>query len=146
MSTPFWQSKSLSEMSVKEWELLCDHCGRCCLQKLEDEDTGEIHYTNVVCDLLRQEDCRCTDYQNRASLVPDCVVLTPEILDTLHWMPSTCAYRLLWEGKPLPEWHPLVTGEEQTVHFAGISIRGRVYRHSEIKGEELQHYLVDWPQ
>jgi len=146
VSIPFWQAKSLTEMTTEEWESLCDSCGRCCLQKLEDEDTGQIHYTNVVCDLLDQEGCHCTDYQHRSSLVPECVVLTPDVLASLHWMPSTCAYRLLWEGKPLPEWHPLVTGDRQTVHLAGISVRGRVYRHCEINEAELQEYLVDWPR
>ena len=146
MSKPFWETKSFSEMTHQEWESLCDGCARCCLIKLEDEDDGSIHYTNVVCDLLDQENCRCTAYETRSKLVPECVVVTPEVLDQLHWMPSTCAYRLLWEGKPLPDWHPLVSGDENSVHLAGISVRGRVYKQREIDVEHLQQYIVSWPE
>lgn len=146
MSKPFWETKSLSEMTRQEWESLCDGCARCCLIKLEDEDDGSIHYTNVVCDLLDQENCRCTAYETRSELVPECVVVTPEVLDQLHWMPSTCAYRLLWEGKPLPDWHPLVSGNPDSVHLAGISVRGRVYKQCEIDDEDLQEHVVSWPE
>ena len=111
-------------MNREEWESLCDGCARCCLIKLEDEDNGSIHYTNVVCDLLDLETCRCTKYDTRSQHVPECVVVTPANLDQLHWMPSTCAYRLLWEGKPLPDWHPLVSGDPDSVHRAGQSVRG----------------------
>ena len=143
---PFWETKALSEMTRREWESLCDGCARCCLIKLEDEDNGEIFYTNVVCDLLDIENCRCTHYDQRSVLVPTCVVVTPEVMDQLHWMPSTCAYRLLWEGKPLPAWHPLVSGNADSVHLAGISIRGQVYRQAEIDGDDLEDHIVDWPQ
>lgn len=146
MKKPFWEVKSLTELTQQEWESLCDGCARCCLIKLEDEDSGDIHYTNVVCDLLDLESCRCTQYQSRSQLVPECVVVTPEVLDQLHWMPSTCAYRLLWEGKPLPEWHPLVSGNADSVHLAGISVRGRVYRQAEINDDELEDHIVDWPE
>ena len=146
MRKPFWEIKSLTEMNQQEWESLCDGCARCCLIKLEDEDGGDIHYTNIVCDLLDLESCRCTQYQSRLQLVPECVVVTPEVLDQLHWMPSTCAYRLLWEGKPLPEWHPLVSGNADSVHLAGISVRGRVYRQAEINDDELEDHIVDWPE
>jgi len=146
MNKSFWEFKSLDEMTRQEWESLCDGCARCCLIKLEDEESGDIHYTNVVCDLLDLESCRCTQYQSRSKLVPECVVVTSEVLDQLHWMPSTCAYRLLWEGKPLPEWHPLVSGHSDSVHLAGISVRGRVYRESEIGSEELEDYIIEWPQ
>lgn len=146
MKKPFWELKPLIEMSRQEWESLCDGCARCCLIKLEDEDSGDVHYTNVVCDLLDLETCRCTQYQKRSQLVPECVVVSPKVLDQLHWMPSTCAYRLLWEGKPLPEWHPLVSGNADSVHLAGISVRGRVYRQAEIRDEDLEEYIVDWPQ
>jgi len=142
---PFWESKSLTEMSQQEWESLCDGCARCCLVKLEDEDSAEIHYTHVVCDLLDQETCRCTEYLNRSVLVPECVVVKPENIENLYWMPSTCAYRLLWEGKPLPAWHPLVTGDANSVHLAGISVRGRVFRQSEVKEEDLEDHIVEWP-
>lgn len=146
MNKPFWEFKALTEMTREEWESLCDGCARCCLVKLEDEDSGDVHYTNVVCDLLDQETCRCTQYQSRSKLVPECVVVTPDVLDQLHWMPSTCAYRLLWEGKPLPDWHPLLSGNADSVHLAGISVRGRVYRESEISVDELEEHIVDWPQ
>jgi hypothetical protein len=146
MNKPFWEHKTLTEMTRQEWESLCDGCARCCLVKLEDEDSGEIHYTNAVCDLLDQETCRCTQYQARTQQVPECVVVTPDVLDQLHWMPSTCAYRLLWEGKSLPDWHPLVSGNTDSVHLAGISVRGRVYRESEISVDELEEHIVDWPQ
>ncbi len=146
MKKPFWEVKSLTEMTQQEWESLCDGCARCCLIKLEDEDSGDIHYTNVVCDLLDLENCRCTQYQSRSQLVPECVVVSPEVLDQLHWMPSTCAYRLLWEGKPLPEWHPLVSGNADSVHLAGISVRGRVYRQAEIDDDDLEDHIVDWPE
>lgn len=142
----FWEVKPLTEMNQQEWESLCDGCARCCLIKLEDEDSGDIHYTNVVCDLLDLENCRCTAYQSRSQLVPECVVVSPEVLDQLHWMPSTCAYRLLWEGKPLPEWHPLVSGKADSVHLAGISVRGRVYRQAEIDDDDLEDHIVDWPE
>lgn len=141
----FWETKKLNQLSQQEWESLCDGCARCCLIKLEDEDSGEIHYTDVVCDLLDQENCRCTKYSERSVHVPECVVVTPEVLDQLHWMPSTCAYRLLWEGKPLPEWHPLITGDRSSVHLAGISVRGRVYRQNEVQEEQLEEHVVDWP-
>ena len=145
MRKPFWEIKSLTEMNQQEWESLCDGCARCCLIKLEDEDGGDIHYTNIVCDLLDLESCRCTQYQSRSQLVPECVVVTPDVLDQLHWMPSTCAYRLLWEGKPLPEWHPLVSGNADSVHLAGISVRGRVYQQAEINDDDLEDHVVDWP-
>ncbi|WP_455365610.1 YcgN family cysteine cluster protein [Kaarinaea lacus] len=146
MKKPFWEVKSLAEMNRQEWESLCDGCARCCLIKLEDEETGDIHYTNVVCNLLDLESCRCTQYQNRSQLVPECVVVTPEVMDQLHWMPSTCAYRLLWEGKPLPAWHPLVSGDPDSVHLAGISVRGRVYQQREIHDEALEDHIVHWPE
>ena len=133
-------------MTRQEWESLCDGCARCCLFKLEDEEDGSIHYTNVVCDLLDLETCRCTEYQSRSKLVPECVVVRPEVMEELHWMPSTCAYRLLWEGKPLPDWHPLVSGDPKSVHLAGVSVRGRVYQQHEVNEDDLQEYIVNWPE
>lgn len=126
MTEPFWKTKPLSAMSKSEWESLCDGCGKCCLAKLEDDDTGEIHWTSVSCRLFDAGRCRCHDYENRLELVPDCVRLTPENVGTIPWLPSTCAYRLLAEGKELYWWHPLVSGDPETVHKAGISVRGRV--------------------
>ncbi len=130
-------------MSRAEWESLCDGCAKCCLHKLEDIDTGEISQTNVACRLLDIGACQCSNYPQRAKLVPDCVVLTPENVGTLSWMPKTCAYRLLAEGKELYDWHPLVSGDPDSVHRAGISVRGRAI--SERRAGPLEHHLVDWP-
>jgi uncharacterized protein len=122
---PFWQRKPLAAMTPREWESLCDGCGRCCLVKFEDEDTGEIAYTDVSCKLLDTGSCRCSDYRNRAKIVDDCVKLTPANVGDLAWLPTTCAYRILDEGGDLPWWHPLVSGDPETVVTAGVSMRGR---------------------
>lgn len=131
-------------MSRSEWESLCDGCGKCCLHKLEDEDTGRIHYTNVACRLLNLGTCRCKDYDDRKRHVPDCVQLTADDIRKLKWLPSTCAYRLLAEDKPLPWWHPLVSGDPDTVHKAGISVRGRSV--AENRAGPLHHHIVKWPE
>jgi uncharacterized cysteine cluster protein YcgN (CxxCxxCC family) len=123
---PFWKTKPLEAMSESEWESLCDGCGKCCLAKLEDEDTAEIYWTTVSCRLLDSGACRCKDYTNRFATVPDCVRLTPENVRTIAWLPSTCGYRLVAESRDLYWWHHLVSGDRETVHEAGISIRGRV--------------------
>jgi len=123
---PFWKTKPLEAMSEAEWESLCDGCGKCCLAKLEDEDTGDIHWTSVACRLFDAGTCRCKDYAGRLARVPDCVRLTPQNVRELTWLPSTCAYRLLARGEDLPWWHPLVSGRPETVHEAGVSMRGRI--------------------
>jgi len=130
-------------MTPSEWESLCDGCGRCCLHKLLFEDTGELRYTNVACRLLDPVSCRCSKYAERQRHVPDCVQLTPETITGLDWMPSTCAYRLLAEGKDLPRWHPLVSGNAKTVAEAGISVRGRTI--AEEDAWALEDHIVDWP-
>lgn len=126
MSQPYWTTKTLEQMTPSEWEALCDGCGKCCLAKLEDEDSGEIHWTSVGCRLLDGDTCRCRDYDNRFAQVPDCVSLTPHKVRTIPWLPKTCAYRLVAEGRDLYWWHHLVSGSRSTVHEAGISIQGRV--------------------
>jgi uncharacterized cysteine cluster protein YcgN (CxxCxxCC family) len=141
---PFWKTKTLEEMTPVEWESLCDGCARCCLFKLEDEDTGEIAYTNVVCRLLDQPACRCTAYFTRTTLVPTCLVMTPERSRLLKWAPSTCAYRLLAEGKDLPWWHPLISGTPRSVHLAGISVRAVAIPETPETLNHLSDYVVDF--
>ncbi len=144
---PFWRSKRLEEMSASEWESLCDGCGRCCLLKLEDEDTGEVHYTDVGCVLLDSGTCRCRDYPGRQAAVPDCLRLTPEAVRTVKWLPKTCGYRLVAEGRDLPGWHPLVSGDPESVHAAGISVRDRVFgTEKDVDEEELMDRVVHWPE
>ena len=123
---PFWKTKTLAEMNKAEWESLCDGCGKCCLSKLEDEDSGEIHWTSVACRLFDSGACKCRDYPNRTKKVDDCVQLTPENVGTISWLPETCGYRLVHEGRELYDWHPLVSGDPASVHRAGVSIRGKV--------------------
>ncbi len=143
---PFWKTKSLAEMNAVEWESLCDGCGRCCLIKMEDEDTGKYYFTDIACKLFDGDSCRCRDYPNRDSQVPDCVRLTPENSGELGWMPPSCAYRLLAEGKDLPIWHPLVSGTTETVETSGASIRGRVHAlEDEVSLPELVARIRVWP-
>lgn len=139
---PFWRTKKLSQMSRQEWESLCDGCGKCCLHKLQDADTDEIFATNVACRLLDLTSCQCTDYKNRKAKVPDCVQLSPKTAGTLSWLPPTCAYRLLANDEDLPNWHPLVSGDKETVHVAGVSVRGRAV--SEVVAGSLESHLVEW--
>ena len=139
---PFWQAKSLHEMSAREWESLCDGCGRCCLHKLRDED-DVLHFTNVACHMLDLRSCRCRDYPRRQERVPDCVALAPADVGTIDWLPPSCAYRLVAEGQDLPAWHPLRSGDPDSVHRAGASVRGRVI--DERKAGQLEDYLAAWP-
>jgi uncharacterized cysteine cluster protein YcgN (CxxCxxCC family) len=143
---PFWRAKALEDMSTAEWESLCDGCGRCCLVKLEDEDTGAIHFTDIGCKLLDGDTCRCADYRRRRRRVRDCVKLTPETVRSLTWLPVTCAYRLVADGRDLAWWHPLVSGSDETVHEAGVSVRGRVSASEEDVPVELwPDRIVKWP-
>lgn len=141
--TPFWKTKTLEELSDAEWESLCDGCGRCCLNKIEDTDTGEIFLTRVACKLLDIQSCRCSDYHNRQKKVPDCIRIDVEQVRTLSWLPTTCGYRLIEEGKDLPWWHPLVSGDPDTVHTAGISVRSLAKSERNVKPENIRRYLID---
>jgi uncharacterized cysteine cluster protein YcgN (CxxCxxCC family) len=138
----FWELP-LAELNRAEWEALCDGCGRCCLHKIEDADTGEISGTNVACKLLDTGTARCTDYRNRKAYVPDCLRLTLKIVNDVEWLPGSCAYRLRADGKPLPRWHYLISGDREDVVRAGISVIGRVV--SETEAGPLEHHLVEWP-
>ena len=141
---PFWRTKRLAEMNRAEWESLCDGCGKCCLHKLEDIDSGDIAFTNVACRLLDTDTCRCSNYPERFSLVEDCVHIPRDNFDELRWMPTTCAYRLLFEGKPLPDWHPLISGDPLSVQRAGISVAKRVVSEQYIHEDDLRQRLVTW--
>lgn len=143
---PFWRTTALEEMDRTQWESLCDGCGRCCLVKLEDEDTGRLYATDIGCRLFDAGTCRCRDYPNRSQVVTDCVTLTPEDVRTLPWLPPTCAYRLVAEGTDLPWWHPLVSGDPETVVRAGVSVRGRVHANEdEVPDETVPDRIVAWP-
>jgi len=141
---PFWQTVKLADMSAAQWEAVCDGCAKCCLVKLQDEDSGEIVFTDIVCNLLDQQSCRCTHYKERTALVPDCVKLTKDNLDKIDFMPPSCAYRLLHEGKDLPQWHPLVSGNADSVVAAGMSVKGRVIAEMAFEGDS-EDRVVDWP-
>ena len=140
MTDKFWE-KPLAQLNRAEWESLCDGCGKCCLHKIEDADTGRIYATNVACKLLDRHSCRCSNYRERKAFVPDCVRLTAGQVDKLSWLPSTCAYRLRSEGKPLPDWHHLISGSRETVHEAGISVRG--WTVSQNEAGDLEHHMID---
>ena len=142
---PFWKRKTLAEMTPTEWESLCDGCGRCCLNKLEDIDTGAIAWTDVACRLLDGVSCRCSDYDNRFATVPDCVQLTPQVVEEIAWLPPSCAYRLVDEGRDLPWWHPLVSGDPDTVHAARASVRRRTVSELVVPEEEFEEHLRMWP-
>ncbi len=142
----FWETKTLQQMSHAEWEALCDGCGRCCLHKLEDADTAEIFYTRVACRLLDLETCRCKRYAQRLRHVPDCVVVRPDNLADLAWMPRSCAYRRLYEGRGLASWHPLRSGDPNSVHRARVSVRGRALAEGQVHEDDLENHVVRWPQ
>jgi uncharacterized cysteine cluster protein YcgN (CxxCxxCC family) len=137
----FWEEKRLDQMSREEWESLCDGCGKCCLHKLEDEETGDVYPTNVACRLLDRRSARCKDYRHRHAYVPECVRLNPRTLASIDWLPSTCAYRLLANGEPLKDWHPLISGDPESVHRAGISVRGWTVSEDEVG--DLENHIVE---
>lgn len=145
-SKPFWKTKPLEALSPAEWESLCDGCGRCCLVKLEEEETGDTYFTDVACFMLECHSCQCSDYEHRKRHVPDCVTLTPELVRTIDWLPPTCAYRLVADGEDLYWWHPLVSGDPNTVHQANVSVRGKVKADDKQVGEgEWEEHVVRWP-
>lgn len=138
----FWQLP-IGDLTRDEWEALCDGCGRCCLHKLEDEDTGDIHETNVACKLLDTGTARCRDYRNRRAIVPDCMRLTPRLVSEVRWLPDSCAYRRRADGRPLPAWHYLLTGSHDAMHAAGASVVGKAI--SETVAGPLENHIVEWP-
>lgn len=142
---PFWQHKALDELDEAEWESLCDGCGRCCLIKLEDVDDGGIYFTDVACRLFDQRRCRCTHYTQRHREVADCLALRPLRADLLSALPESCAYRRLAEGRGLADWHPLVSGDPESVHRAGISMRGKVYAEGDVDVDDLEEHIIDFP-
>jgi len=139
----FWEFP-LQELTRVEWEALCDGCGRCCLHKLQDEDTDEVLYTRVVCRYLDQQRCRCTEYPRRQTLVPDCRVLTPGNLGQLDWIPDTCAYKLREQGRPLRYWHPLLSGSRRAMEEAGISVTGKVISEAHVADEGMEEHVIRW--
>ncbi len=143
MANNFWQTKKLEQMTDNEWESLCDHCARCCLLKLEDEDTAELFFTNVSCHLLDIEKCSCKDYTNRKFLVPECLRIQKMALSEYQWLPSSCAYRLIAEGKDLPGWHPLISGNPQSVQQAGVTVDGFAVSEDYIHPQQLEDHIIE---
>ena len=146
LAPEFWTRKRMDQMSEAEWEALCDGCGKCCLNKLEDADTGQVALTRIACRLLDDDSCRCAQYPIRHQFVPECIVLKPSnIEDHLYWMPQTCAYRLIHEGRPLEPWHPLVSGSPQSVHDAGMSMQGKTVPEFEVDEEDWEDHIIEEP-
>ena len=144
LTTEFWKKKSLAAMSVDEWEALCDGCGKCCLNKIEDEGSGQVFLTRVACRLFDNDTCRCSQYSIRRQFVPECISLTPEsIPQHAYWLPKTCAYLLLWQEKPLFDWHPLISGSRHSVHKAGISIQGQTVPEFEVDEDDWERHLIE---
>jgi uncharacterized protein len=139
---PFWKTKTLEQMSRDEWEALCDGCARCCMVKLEDEDSGDIHLTRLACSMLEVKTCRCSNYPNRFSLMADCIDVTVEKVRQLKWLPATCGYRVINEGRELAWWHPLVSGSKETVHQAGISVKSFAMSEKRVKEENYHRYII----
>ena len=142
----FWETIPMSKMTSEEWEALCDGCGKCCLNKIEEEDSGDVYLTRVACRLLDDQSCQCSQYETRKSIVPECIMLTPTTLDKhMYWMPQTCAYRLLHKNLPLPEWHPLKTGDPQSVHKAGVSVQGMTVSELTVDDDDWESHLIEEP-
>jgi uncharacterized cysteine cluster protein YcgN (CxxCxxCC family) len=140
----FWEKKSLEEMTIEEWEALCDGCAKCCLHKIEDDETGQVYYTRVACQLLDVDQCRCMDYENRSKFVSDCLQLTPKAVRENDWLPKSCAYRRLAEGRGLAWWHPLISGEQMTVPKICSAIYGKILPEKRIDLSQLEGLIIDW--
>lgn len=146
LRTRFWETTPLNRMTRPEWEALCDGCGKCCLNKIEDEDSGEVALTRVACRLFDDTTCRCAQYPIRHQFVPECISLDANTLEThLYWMPETCAYKLLWQGKPLYDWHPLISGTAESVHEAGVSMRHRTVPEFEVGEDDWEDHIIEEP-
>ncbi len=146
LTDQFWKKKPLNKFTQKEWESVCDGCGKCCLNKLEDEDTGEVEMTRIACRLLDDSTCLCAKYPIRHQFVPECIVLTPKTLvENLYWLPQTCGYRLLHEGRPLYDWHPLISGDPESVHRADVSVRGMTIPEFEVDEDDWEDYIIEEP-
>ncbi|KAB7627577.1 YcgN family cysteine cluster protein [Alkalilimnicola sp. S0819] len=143
MSRPFWETLTLAQMSAEQWESLCDGCGRCCLHKLEDDDSGEVYVTRVACKLLDTHSCRCSNYGERKRHVPDCTQLSVDNVGAFHWLPASCGYRRVAEGRGLAWWHPLVSGRAESVHEAGISVRGQIISEERVSPSALEDHIVE---
>ena len=142
----FWATVPMASLTRPEWEALCDGCGKCCLNKLEDEETGEVELTRVACRLLDDATCQCSKYPTRHQYVPECIVLTPEtIKKNLYWLPRTCAYRLVHFGRPLPGWHPLISGDPESVHRAGVSVRGMTISELSVDDDDWEDHIIEEP-
>ncbi|MEP1535213.1 MAG: YcgN family cysteine cluster protein [Paracoccaceae bacterium] len=142
----FWERKRLEQLNEAEWEALCDGCGKCCLNKLEDEDSGEVALTRVACRLLDDSSCQCAHYETRKQFVPDCIQLSATTISQhMYWLPSTCAYRLLYEGRPLYDWHPLISGTIDTVHAAGVSVKDKTVSEFDIADDEWEDHIIEEP-
>ncbi|MEM9788016.1 MAG: YcgN family cysteine cluster protein [Pseudomonadota bacterium] len=145
LTSRFWETKRMQDMSRKEWEALCDGCGKCCLNKLED-DEGTVALTRVACRLLDNDTCLCVNYKDRHQYVPECIVLTPETIEkNLYWLPQTCGYRLIYEGRPLYDWHPLISGDPRSVHDAGVSVKGMTVPEFEIDEDDWEDHIIEEP-
>ncbi len=144
LAPDFWKNRPLEDLNPQEWEALCDGCGRCCLVKLEDFESDEVYFTSLACELLDTQSCRCGNYSQRFEKVADCIQLSADNVENINWLPSTCAYRLRHEGEPLPEWHPLVSGNPETVREAGISVSGRVTSEAHVHPDSLEEHIVHW--
>jgi uncharacterized cysteine cluster protein YcgN (CxxCxxCC family) len=142
-ASPFWETTALGDMTRPQWEALCDGCARCCLHKLQDPESGRIYFTMIACRLLDRQTCRCKNYRQRAAKVPGCLVLSAERIGNVNWLPATCAYRRLAAGKPLAWWHPLVSGDRESVHRAGVSIQGMSLREEDVHPDEWPRFILD---